>query len=288
MKISEKLRQYEDPKVAPYLDSYDPSTLTRLSWRARYFALSRGTPLTANERKIRSFHNRHQGETAVLIGNGPTLNSVDFDLIKSIPTFGVNAIYLKEKEMGFLPTYYFVEDVFVAEDRAREIADLRGPTKFFGNYLRYAIDDSPNTLWMNVSVSYGNFKNFPLWSSNAGRILYCGGTVSYLAMQLAYYMGFRRLILVGFDHHYVVPDDAEVSGTQIMSTGSDPNHFDNTYFGQGKRWHLPMVERMEVAYRKADKFWRDDKRQIVNATAGGALEVFPRRSLADAINEPYA
>ena len=285
-KLSERLRAYEDFKVAPYLDSYNPSTLARLSWRARYVALSRGYPLTRNDRKIHEWHNHYAGQTAVLIGNGPTLNHVDFELIKDIPTFGVNAIYLKKDEMGFLPTHYLVEDVFVAEDRAEEISNLRGPHKWFGNYLRYAINGDEDTHWMNVSVAYGGFADFPYWSSNAGRILYCGGTVSYLAMQLAFYMGFRRLILVGFDHHYVLPETSEVSGTEIMSTGSDPNHFDNTYFGEGKRWHVPMVERMEISYRRAQDHWRKDGREIINATAGGHLEVFPRRSLRDAIRLP--
>ncbi len=287
MAILEKLEQLQDPKIAPYKETYNPALLRRLWWRGRYIALNRGYPLTAKDRRIRKYHNFYRGQTAVLMGNGPTLNSVDFDLIKNLPTFGVNAVYLKKDEMGFLPTHYLVEDVFVAEDRAEEIHALKGPTKWFGNYLRYAIKDDPDTLWMNVSVSYGNFADFPYWSPIAGRIIYCGGTVSYLAMQLAYYMGFQRLILVGFDHHYVVPDDAEVSGTQILSHGSDPNHFDNTYFGQGKRWHLPMVDRMEIAYKKAHKNWLASGREIVNATAGGALEVFPRRSLRDAIEEPF-
>ncbi len=287
MSLLERLEKLQDPKIAPYKESYDPALLRRLWWRLRYYALTNGKPLTANDRRIRGYHDHYRGQTAVLMGNGPTLNKVDFDLIKNLPTFGVNAIYLKRDEMGFLPTHYLVEDVFVAEDRAEEIDALAGPTKWFGNYLRYTLKGDHDTLWMNVSVSYGNFADFPYWSSNAGRIIYCGGTVSYLAMQLAYYMGFRRLILVGFDHHYVVPDDAEVSGTQILSHGGDPNHFDQTYFGQGKRWHVPMVERMEIAYEKAHKFWLQDGREIINATAGGALEVFPRRSLRDAIHEPF-
>jgi hypothetical protein len=243
-------------------------------------------PLTSNDRRIKAHRNRYQGEVGVLMGNGPTLNSVDFERLATVPTFGVNAIYLKREAMGFLPTHYIVEDLFVAEDRSAEIAQLRGPTKWFGNYLRYAIPGDRDTIWLNVSVKYGNFKGFPTWSFDAGRILYCGGTVSYLAMQLAYYMGFRRLVLVGFDHHYVIPEDAEVSGTEIMSTSADPNHFDSSYFGEGKRWHVPMVERMEVAYRKADRFWKADSREIVNATAGGALEVFPRRSLEDSLTLP--
>jgi hypothetical protein len=285
--LVERLRGLEDPRIAPYPEKYDPSLPRRLAWKARYYSLGRGVPLTPNEARIKAHRDRYKGEVGVLMGNGPTLNSVDFDRLKAVPTFGVNAIYLKQAEMGFLPTHYIVEDLFVAEDRGLEIGEMRGPTKWFGNYLRYAIPGDSDTIWLNVSVKYGNFKGFPSWSSNAGRILFCGGTVSYLAMQLAFYMGIRRLVLVGFDHHYVIPDDARIEGTEILSTSADPNHFDGSYFGAGKRWHIPMVERMEVAYRKADLFWAQDGREIVNATAGGELEVFPRRSLEDALTLPF-
>lgn len=281
-----RLDSLQDPRVAPYVETYDPSLARRLSWRLRYTAVGRGVPLTRNERRIHSLRDRHLGEVGVLMGNGPSLNAVDFDQLRNVPTFGVNAIYLKKAEMGFLPTYYIVEDVFVAEDRAQEISELRGPTKMFGNYLRYAIKGDRDTLWLNVSVKYGNFEGFPAWSSNGARIVFCGGTVSYLAMQMAFFMGFRRLVLVGFDHEYTIPSDAKVDGTKIESEGADPNHFDPTYFGSGKRWHLPMVERMEIAYRKANEFWTRDSREIVNATVGGKLEVFPRRSLSDALTLP--
>lgn len=283
MRLADRLRALEDPRIAPYPDAYDPSVAKRLSWKVRYKAASKGVPLTPNEFRIRRYANRYSGQTAVLMGNGPTLNRVDFDLLRGVPTFGVNAIYLKADDMGFLPTHYLVEDVYVAEDRAAEISALRGPTKWFGNYLRYAIRGDSDTIWLNVSVKYGQFKGFPTWSFDASRIIYCGGTVSYLAMQLAYFMGFRRLVLVGFDHEYQIPEEAVVQGNKIVSAGPDPNHFDGSYFGEGKRWHLPMVERMEIAYRKADRYWRADEREIVNATEGGALEVFPRIPLAQAL-----
>lgn len=279
----DRLRSFEDPRIAPYREKFDPSIARRLLWKMRYKAVSLGFPVTPNELRIKRYRNRYRGQTGVLIGNGPSLNSVDFELLSRFPTFGVNAIYLKRDEMGFLPDHYLVEDIFVAEDRGDEISSLRGPTKWFGNYLRYTIRPDQDTIWLNVSVKYGNFKGFPTWSYDASRIVYCGGTVSYLAMQLAYYMGFRRLVLVGFDHQYVIPDHAEVSGTQIVSGGPDPNHFADSYFGSGKRWHVPMVERMEVAYRKANRFWQADGREIINATDGGALEVFPRLSLQEAL-----
>ena len=106
--------------------------------------------------------------------------------------------------------------------------------------------------------------------------MWTGGTVSYLCMQLAYYMGFRQVYLVGFDHSYRIPKDAVIKGNDILSQSADPNHFSGDYFGKGKRWHDPMVDRMATAYGKAKKYYEKSGRQIINATAGGKLEVFDR------------
>ena len=229
--------------------------------------------------KIQTFKNKHLGERCFIIGNGKSLNELDLTKLKNEITFGVNAIYLNKEKMGFLPTYYFVEDIFVAEDRADEINSLQGLTKFFGHYLKYCIKKDNNTVFLNVKREFNERdKYFPRFSINASQKLYVGGTVSYLNLQLAYYMGFREVILVGFDHHYIIPNDARLSfmGRNIMSMGEDPNHFVSDYFGKGKRWHDPRVDNMERAYKKAKIFYDNDNRKVLNATPGSQLEVFDK------------
>ena len=95
-------------------------------------------------------------------------------------------------------------------------------------------------------------------------------------MQLALYLGFNEVYLVVFDHNYIIPKEAHVQGNDILSKSDDPNHFNKDYFGEGKRWHNPMMKRMEKAYKKALKNYEDDGRIIYNATRGGNLETFPR------------
>ena len=74
-----------------------------------------------------------------------------------------------------------------------------------------------------------------------------------------------------------IPKEAIVEGNDITSVHDDPNHFAPEYFGKGKRWHLPRVERMEQGFAKARKHFERNKRSVFNATAGGHLEVFERR-----------
>ena len=242
----------------------------------RYTWLHKGVSFTGNEKKLLALHNQYHGKRCFIIGNGPSLNKIDLTLLKNEYTFGVNAIYTNHEKMGFYPSFYVVEDVFVAEDRSNEINNYHHGLKFFGNYLKYCLKTDEHTHWLNVKL-YGQYKNFPGFGEFAAQKLYAGGTVSYLCMQLAFYLGFSEVYLIGFDHSYSIPKEALLKGTSITSTGDDVNHFNADYFGKGKRWHDPQVDRMEEAYKKAKYHYEKNNRKIYNATFGGQLEVFERK-----------
>lgn len=242
-----------------------------------YELANRGLLLRKNEKQLADLRDIHRGQRCFIIGNGPSLNRLDITLLANEITFGVNAIYTNYEKMGFYPTYYVVEDYLVAEDRAAEINRYSGSKfKFFGNYLRYCLTPDEKTIVLNVMMNYDEYEGFPKFSESALHKVWVGGTVSYLCMQLAYYMGFSEVYLIGFDHSYSIPDSARISGSVITSTENDVNHFNSAYFGKGLRWHDPMVDRMEASYRRAREHYSAGGRAIYNATAGGKLEVFER------------
>jgi hypothetical protein len=105
-----------------------------------------------------------------------------------------------------------------------------------------------------------------------GRI-FEGSTVTYVAMQIAYYMGFKEVILVGVDHSFSTGGQPNET---VVSEGDDPNHFSANYFGKGFKWQLPDLEASEQAYQLAREAFLKDGREIVDATLGGQLRVFPR------------
>jgi hypothetical protein len=103
--------------------------------------------------------------------------------------------------------------------------------------------------------------------------VWAGATVTYVAMQLAYHMGFETVVLIGVDHSFATKGRPHAV---VVSEGDDPNHFDPKYFGKGFRWQLPDLETSEVAYRMAKAQFERDGRRIVDATIGGKLQVFPK------------
>jgi len=231
----------------------------------------------AGRMTIDMFANKYKGRRAFIIGNGPSLNKLDMTKLKDEITFGVNSIFYNFDKMGFKPTFYIVEDRLVAQDRYKEINELTGMIKIFGEYTKkYHFQDKEDVIWANVIVDYEEYPDYPHFSEDAAKCIYTGGTVSYLCMQLAYYMGFDDVYMIGFDHSYTIPSDADVKGCVITSNSDDPNHFHPEYFGKGKRWNDPRLDRMELAYRRTRQVFEQNSRKIFNATAGGKLEVFQR------------
>ena len=99
-------------------------------------------------------------------------------------------------------------------------------------------------------------------------------------MQLAFYLGFPEIYLVGVDASYEIPKTVERHdhyGVAVLDMqGDDPNHFHPDYFGKGYRWHDPQVDKMVAAYEEARRVTEARGVRIRNATIGGKLEVFER------------
>ncbi|WP_259067295.1 6-hydroxymethylpterin diphosphokinase MptE-like protein [Mucilaginibacter sp. X4EP1] len=224
-----------------------------------------------NRKRLKQIENIYEGKRCFIMGNGPSLLKNNLSLLNNEITIASNAQYLIWKERDFIPKFLTVEDRLVAEDRGREIDKIENVTKIFPKDLSYAISYTSNTIYIDF---LRNYQNFPKFSENFSNKVYWGGTVSYLNMQLAYYLGCREIYMIGFDHSYKVPE--KMNNTVITSETEDVNHIHPDYFGKGYRWHDPNVERMETAYEEAKRFFELKGVKIFNATVGGQLEVFER------------
>lgn len=218
-------------------------------------------------KKIKSYKNKHKGQTGFLIANGPSLNKIDLDLLKKYPTIGMNRIYLK----NFSPTYYVVEDHLLAEDNAREISTLEGSVMFIPKDLKYCVNNNNNIIYINFVRRY---RSAPKFSEDFAKKCYWGCTVTFLGLQLAFFLGFKKLYIVGLDHNYTVSQGEE--SKNIVSESLDINHFDPNYFGPGKRFHYPYLSLMERSYKIAKENFERSNKKIFNATVGTKLDVFDK------------
>jgi hypothetical protein len=228
-----------------------------------------------------------KGEKAVIIGNGPSLNKTDLDLLKGVATFGVNGIYYADQRLPEPLTFYVVEDTAVFRENT---PDVLAYGRTAGTFLLPTLyepscgpEDDPVFFRMNGGFYKAEDPSFcrPRFSTNAAEVLYCGQSVTIINLQLAYWMGFSEIGLIGMDFSYAVPAGTEIKGNLYTSAGDDPNHFDSRYFGAGKTWKDPKLNRVLANYALAKAVYESDGRRIVNCTVGGALEAFDRVELAD-------
>lgn len=228
----------------------------------------------------------HAGERAVIIGNGPSLGETDLSLLADEVTFGVNGIFYAREKMGFDPTYYVVEDSSFMRENLAEVRAQQAKLKFFPSMYRslYAQDDA---IFFNLNRGFyeGRSPNagFPRFSVDVAQRVYAGQSVTYVNLQLAFYMGFETVVLVGVDFDYVIPEGDDRNGEVLTSRGPDRNHFHPDYFGPGKTWKDPRLDRVALNYSRARAMFEADGRRVVNATVGGRLEIFPRVELAKAV-----
>ncbi len=213
----------------------------------------------------------HVGERAFIIGNGPSLKNTDLAKMKDEFTFGLNRIYLMFPELGFQTSCLVSINDLVIEQCAMEMISLKIPRFFAWHSHRHFSKFSPQKESLPIFL-YTTFTGPGFARDVRGRV-WEGATVTNVALQLAFHMGFKEVILVGVDHNFTTKGPANAT---ITSTGDDPNHFSPAYFGKGFRWQLPDLETSEIGYRMARQVYESAGRRVIDATVGGKLTIFPK------------
>ena len=235
--------------------------------RAAQWPAARFHPLRrASIRKLALLKDIHRGQRCFIIGNGPSLKQTDLACLKSEYTFGMNRFYMLFDELGYSTTYYLSINSLVIEQCARDLLLL--PMPLFISWRSHSLfQPGRNTYFLHTTYSG------PRFARDARGRLWEGATVTYVALQLAFYMGFEQAILVGVDHNFTTQGKPN---STVVSQGDDPNHFNPGYFGKGFRWQLPDLQASERAYRLAGQAFQQAGREILDATIDGKLTVFPK------------
>ncbi len=224
---------------------------------------------------IATYHNRHRGERCFIIGNGPSLNQTDLTLLKNEITFGMNKIYLNTIKMGYLPTYMVTVNPLVIAQSVECLLQMDVP-KFVGHEGLKFLPIRDDIIYF---MAYSQKHHF---ADTIQKNIWQGGTVTYCAMQIAYFMGFEEVVLVGVDHYYMCNGKPNQT---VISEGKDMNHFHPDYFSKGMRWQLPDIEASEEAYALAKEAFERRGGRIIDATIGGRLTVFDRIRYADVFKQ---
>jgi hypothetical protein len=216
--------------------------------------------------RLSLLHNRHLGERCVLIANGPSLKDMDLSFLRRETTIGLNKIFLGFKTFHFYPKYYVAVNPKVIEQSRHEIAAMNC-VKFISKNCSHLVKEDGLTYLITTSGQ-------PLpFSKDICQVLHEGWTVTYVALQIVYYLGFSEVVIIGLDHRYKYTGN---SNEPHRLDGPDPNHFCDTYFGYGQDWDNPDLQHSEDSFRKARAAFEADGRHILDATLDGACTVFEK------------
>jgi hypothetical protein len=219
-----------------------------------------------NRLKLIPYKNIHAGERCFIIANGPSLQKTDLSLLKNELTIGMNRIYLVEEVNGFSPTYLAVSDIPIQLDQFTEEYNNLRMSRFFIWNTRKKFSKQPNLMFFKQSFKM-NFQPDLLKPIGAGK------SVTYFCIQLAYYMGFDEVILIGKDHSYDVEGKP---GEIVISDGKEQNHFIKGYYKPSQKWKIPNYKEEEYSYKLARNAFENDGRKIYDATIGGKLDVLEK------------
>jgi len=226
--------------------------------------------------RLEVFDNRHQGGDCFIIGNGPSLKEMDLSLLNDYYTIGLNKIHLIFPNSEFRPSYHVAVNPIVVE-QSRSVFEQMDCPSFLPVDSR--VVDKP----IRDSVFYINAPESQAFSKDITQAVCQGSTVTYAAMQIAWYMGFENVFLVGVDHSFSAI--GKPNETQRMGA-VDPNHFDPNYFAN-QDWQLPDLAGSEFSYQMGKRSFEgsNPQRFIWDATVGGKLQVFPKIDYEEALEK---
>lgn len=252
-------------------------------WRHSIYTIKRKGLIGWNENEVRfkKLRNSHKGEIAFIVGNGPSLQAKDLDVIytKGYYCFGSNRINLIFNQSKWRPNCYLAFDKQIYRNNDPTISEMLKteidlyalgkdvyqcvPYEKRKNNMVY-FEVKPNSYYLKVDE----------FSNDALEFIVDGFTITYAAMQLAYYMGFKEVYLLGVDCNYGKQTE---SNGHVKDTGNSSTYFSNKYDPQNK--NVAYVKGMMEAYETAKSFADNTNFKIYNATRGGKLEVFKRINL---------
>ena len=269
MNIEQKLDKEPRDSINPY------RTAARLILFRMLWDLN---PISWLSRKrVRAWRDRFLRQKAVILCNGPSLNKVSFDDLAAsgVFTFGLNKINLLFKRSDFRPSVIVSVNPHVIEQNA-EFYNTTDIPLFLDSGGKKWVRFNKNVHFLHSAGSSGSFAKDCSISVNQGH------TVTYVAMQLAFHMGFKKVALVGCDHSFATKGPANKT---VIAGKEDPNHFDPNYFASGVKWQLPDITASELHYEIARDTFERHGRKIVNCTEGGKLKVFTRQPLSEFIQK---
>lgn len=256
-------------------------------FRIRGFLRIHGIFRTDNDQKLASYKDKHLGDSCFLIGNGPSLSAADLDLLAGRKSIACNMVYRVFGKTTWRPDYHCVTESAYAKKYAQEFAE-NIQTPFFTT--RSCKRTMPVVPKETVFVDNLTTDEYYVRGNLLDYYVTPFASVMVFMLELAIYMGFKRIYLLGVDNtnslkaggHFtkgyesneIIDINIKRVEAQLKTAGLNAEQAGDYQVLRAQRAYLLLKQ-----YADAHGI------QIYNATRGGMLEIFPRVTLEDALAE---
>lgn len=223
-------------------------------------------------KKLLKYKNIHSGERCFIIATGPSLTMEDIESLKNEKTISMNSICKLYDKTDWRPTYFAVQDNFVFNNIKDIISAHKEVPVFISDNIRRRykrekdwIEFPTDTMYHSYDMKIGKY--YAKFSDDAYDIVYDGYSIAYSCIELAVYMGFKEIYILGADCTYL---------------GEKEHFVDCGVEDRSRKYATP---KLIVGYEKVKEYADSHGIKVYNATRGGVLEVFPRVKLEDVLKE---
>lgn len=244
--------------------------------------------------------NKHNGERCFILASGPSINLHNLEYLKDEHCIAVSQFFLHEQINTIKPEYHclapqhhpfkhdtnkIIFDNFTNSYKIKPKLFI-GNTQYefsYHNFLQKHKEYNIDVKYIDYSVNYGinenNYMDERVWDLQNNP--FYPRTVVYTALQLAYFLGFKEIYLLGVDHDY------------INELGRKNHHFYNEdiSYDDGKhlesftteKWFEEYYIRWKQ-YRLMKQFLTSKGVKIFNASKKSLLDVFEKTDYGSLFN----
>lgn len=196
--------------------SEDKIVALKNSYELMYYI--KGLDYKSLAQELHKYKDIHEGKRCFVIGTGPSLKIQDLEKLRGDISLASNTIYALYKFTEWRPTYYAANDSAMVKAIFNNLLKYVNETeRFFVGGTHYnglkSIGDKFDKLCYLNTYNYlhdakGKYVEFP---SDASYGVCAGATISYVLLQLAIYMGFKYIYLLGMDFSFSAEQKADGS-----------------------------------------------------------------------------
>lgn len=223
--------------------------------------------------EIQKYAHIHDGKRCFIVATAPSLDLEQLQQIKGEYAIGVNSLVTVFDRTDWRPTYYGVQDSGVERVKEQILKYRKEFKEFFvgispvKKLVPHFGCDEVNYLFYLLDHSRRGTKHIFKTTDQADKYLYDGFSITFSMIELAMYMGFTEIVLLGVDCDY----------------SGDKAHFDEYTDAR-----VPdAAANMYQAYCQMRDYAEQKGVHIVNASKGFKLKAFECRELENILKKTY-